>query len=95
MSTRDGAVANAASMAYSTVANESPMARATNMMRAYIKDFSMFELEEESTVLFKDAYNAFLSGEREKLEKMANEQALEYFKAHLRLNDTKVILCLF
>jgi predicted lipid-binding transport protein (Tim44 family) len=41
-------------------------------------------------VLFKDAYNAFLSGDREKLEKMTNEQALEYFKAHLKLNETKV-----
>jgi hypothetical protein len=44
MSTRDGAVANVASMAYSTVANESPMAKATNMMRKYIQDFTMFEL---------------------------------------------------
>ena len=41
MSTRDGAVANVASMAYGTVANESPMAKATNMMRRYIKDFTM------------------------------------------------------
>jgi|JI6StandDraft_1071083.scaffolds.fasta_scaffold1175606_1 hypothetical protein len=45
MSTRDGAVANVASMAYSTVANESPMAKATTLMRKYIQDFSMFELE--------------------------------------------------
>ena len=45
MSTRDGAVANVASMAYSTVANESPMAKATNMMRKYIQDFTMFELQ--------------------------------------------------
>ena len=61
MSTRDGAVANVASIAYSTVANESPMAKATNMMRNYIKNFNMFELENESTVVFKDAYNAFLA----------------------------------
>ena len=65
-------MANVASMAYSTVANESPMAKATILMRAYIKDFSMFELEQESTVLFKDAYNAFLEGDREKLEQMTN-----------------------
>lgn len=44
MSTRDGAVANAASIAYSTVANESPMARATTLMRKYIQNFNMFEL---------------------------------------------------
>lgn len=45
MSTRDGAVANVAQMAYSTVANESPMAKATTLMRKYIQDFNMFELE--------------------------------------------------
>ena len=45
MSTRDGLVANAASMAYSQVANESPQARATNQFRRYIPDFNIYELE--------------------------------------------------
>jgi hypothetical protein len=66
-STRDGAVANVATMAYGAVANESPMARATTMMRKYIPGFNMFEMEKESTVLFKDAYNTFLQGDLARL----------------------------
>ena len=45
-STRDGAVANMATMAYGTVANESPMAKATRLMRRYIPNFTMFDIEQ-------------------------------------------------
>jgi hypothetical protein len=44
MSTRDGAVANVASMAYGVVSNPSPLAKATDLMRKYDPNFSIFEL---------------------------------------------------
>lgn len=52
------------------------MARATTLMRKYIPNFTMFDIEKESTVVFKDAYNSFLSEEVSKLETMTSEQAL-------------------
>ena len=45
MSTRDGVVANAASMAYSTVANQSPQAKATTLVRNFIPDFNLLDLQ--------------------------------------------------
>lgn len=61
MSTREGALANASTAVYSKISEGSPEARATELMRKYIKDFSLYELEEESTVIFKNAFHAFLN----------------------------------
>lgn len=64
-------------------------------MRQYIKDFSIYNLEEESTVIFKNAYRAFLVEKLSELETMASEQAYEYFSAHIKMNKSKVhhVLC--
>lgn len=66
-STREGVIANAGATAYSKIAQGSPESRATELMRQYIKDFSIYTLEEESTVIFKQAYHSFL---REKLSEL-------------------------
>lgn len=60
-------------------------------MRQYIKDFSIYNLEEESTVIFKNAYKAFLIEKLSELETMASEQAYEYFSAHIKMNKSKVL----
>lgn len=59
-------------------------------MRQYIKDFSIYNLEEESTVIFKNAYRSFLVEKLSELETMASEQAYEYFSAHIKMNKSKV-----
>lgn len=61
-------------------------------MRQYIKDFSIYNLEEESTVIFKNAYHAFLNEKLSEVETMAMEQAYEYFSAHVKMNRSKVLL---
>jgi hypothetical protein len=61
-------------------------------MRQYIKDFSIYNLEEESTVIFKNAYHAFLNEKLSEVETMAMEQAYEYFSAHVKMNRSKVPL---
>lgn len=72
------------------MAQGSPEARATELMRQYIKDFSIYNLEEESTVIFKNAYHAFLNEKLSEVETMAMEQAYEYFSAHVKMNKSKV-----
>lgn len=61
-------------------------------MRKYVKDFSLYELEDESTVIFKNAYHAFLNFKLSELEMMASEQGYEYFSGHIKINRTKVHL---
>ena len=56
VTTREGPVANVGTAVYSKLAQGSPEARATELMRRYIPDFNMYELEDESTVIFKNAY---------------------------------------
>lgn len=63
-------------------------------MRQYIKDFSIYTLEEESTVIFKTAYHSFLNEKLSELEHMASEQAYEYFSALIKINRSKVIMSL-
>lgn len=77
------------------MAQGSPEARATELMRQYIKDFSIYNLEEESTVIFKNAYHAFLNEKLSEVETMAMEQAYEYFSAHVKMNRSKVRSFLF
>lgn len=43
-STREGVIANAGATAYSKIAQGSPESRATELMRQYIKDFSIYTL---------------------------------------------------
>lgn len=83
-------IANAGATAYSKIAQGSPESRATELMRQYIKDFSIYTLEEESTVIFKQAYHSFLREKLSELESMASEQAYEFFSAHVKMNRTKV-----
>lgn len=73
-STREGPVANLGATVYSKFAQGSPEARATEIMRQYIPGFDMYELEDESTVIFKDAYHAYLNEKLSLLELMASEQ---------------------
>lgn len=61
-------------------------------MRQYIPDFSLYELEEESTVIFKNAFHAYLNFKLSDLEMMASEQGYEYFSAHTKMYRTKVQL---
>jgi hypothetical protein len=61
-------------------------------MRRYIKDFSLYELEEESTVIFKSAYNSFLNEKLSELERISSEQGYEYFSGHIKVFRTKVIV---
>ena len=91
-STREGVIANVGATAYSTIAQGSPEARATELMRQYIKNFSIYGLEEESTVIFKNAYHAFLNEKLSEVETMAMDQAYEFFSAHIKMNRSKVLL---
>ena len=88
-------IANAGTTVYSKLAQGSNEARATEMMRQYIPGFNIYELEEESTVIFKNAYHAFLNEKLSELETMTSEQAFEFFSAFIKLNRTKVCLSLF
>lgn len=45
-------------------------------------EFSILELEKESTVIFLDAYNLYLEKDYASLSKICGEQALSFFKAH-------------
>lgn len=60
-------------------------------MRKYDPTFSIYELEKEATVIFKDAYHSFLNEKLSELDYKASEQAYEYFSAHIKMNRTKVI----
>lgn len=92
MSTREGAVANLGASAYSKFAQGSPEARATEIMRAYVPDFNLYELEDESTVIFKNAYNSFLKEKLSELELVTSDQGYEYFSAHVKMFKNKVLI---
>jgi hypothetical protein len=95
VSTREGPVANLGTTVYSKLAEGSPEARATKLMRAYIPDFNLYELEDESTVIFKNTYNAYLMEKLSDLDLMASEQGFEYFSAHIKMMKNKVTDNLF
>lgn len=42
-------------------------------MRKYDPDFDLWELEKETRVIFENAYNTFLEGDVESLEKYCGE----------------------
>jgi len=87
-------VANLGATVYSKFAQGSPEARATEIMRQYIPGFDMYELEDESTVIFKDAYHAYLNEKLSLLELMTSEQGYEYFSAHVKMLKIKVNRCI-
>lgn len=87
-------IANAGTAAYSKIAQGSAEGRATELMRQYIKNFSIYDLEKESTVIFKNTYHSFLNEKLSDLEAMASEQAYEHFSAYIKMNRSKVHLCL-
>jgi len=59
-------------------------------MRKYIPGFDMYELEDESTVIFKNTYHAFLREKLSELELMTSDQGYEYFSAHVKMFKNKV-----
>ena len=91
-STREGVAANVGTTIYSHVAQGSPMARAQEMMRKYVPDFSIYDLEQESTVIFKNAYHSFLSEKLSELELIASDQAYEFYSAYIKMLKTKVVV---
>ena len=83
-------MANVGTAVYSKLAQGSPEARATEIMRKYIPGFDMYELEDESTVIFKNTYHAYLREKLSELELMASDQGYEYFSAHVKMFKNKV-----
>lgn len=88
--TSDSAAVNLGNKAYKMVSEPSSTARATQTMRQYDKDFSVIEIERESTYIFKEAYLAFLQCDVEKLEMLCGGQALDLLRSLIKINAVKV-----
>jgi hypothetical protein len=82
---------NLANKAYELTTKPTSNEKATNIMRKYDREFSIMDLEKESTYLFRDAYNYFLQDDLANLEKICCGQAFSLFKQLAQANKTKVI----
>ena len=58
----------------------------------YIPNFDLYELQEQSTVILKNAYNSFLCQKLSELELVASDQGYEYFSGHIKMWKNKVII---
>ncbi|KRX00901.1 hypothetical protein PPERSA_09507 [Pseudocohnilembus persalinus] len=64
--------------------SEHQIAKSIKEMRKYDPEFDLWELEKESRVIFETAYNHYLEGDIDILEKYCSEQALGYFKTLIK-----------
>jgi hypothetical protein len=72
--------------AHKVISQPSNSAKATELMRKYDKDFSLIELEKESTYIFRDVYNLYLENNSQALEILCGEQALGLLQSLIRIN---------
>jgi len=71
------------------ITSESNTARAIREMRQIDPAFDVFELEEEAKAIFHSAFNAFLMGDLDLIEKICGEMALAYFKALIKKREVE------
>lgn len=72
---------------YGKVSGDSTTSKAIQAMRMLEKKFDVFELEKDARGIFRDAYNTYLRGDVELLEKMCSEVALAYFKTLIKKRE--------